>query len=143
MQGFGGGQGDCTAQTSPDHGGAFKAGKVAGAAQRAGKGGQAVADRKAVQQHGGGAHRLVDDGDGPGLGIEGGDGKGDALGVLGGAEDDELAGGGMGGDRRGRNDHAADAGGQCFLVENGCFHGDFCSFHSTDYGTQPLLYWGQ
>ena len=37
-------------------------------------------------------------------------------------------GGGMGGHFRGREDHAADAGGQDFFAEDGCFHGEIASF---------------
>ena len=128
VQGSGSGQGDGAAQSAADDSGILEACDVAGAAQRAGEGGQGITGPEGIQQQGGAAHHLVDDGDGSGLGVKIRDGEGDALAVFGGAEDDELAGGGMGGHFRGREDHAADAGGQGFLAEDGCFHGEIASF---------------
>ena len=128
MQFLGNGQGDGAAQSAADDSGILEACDVAGAAQRAGEGGQGITGLEGIQQQGGAAHHLVDDGDGSGLGVKIRDGEGNALAVFGGAEDDELAGGGMGGHFRGREDHAADAGGQGFLAEDGCFHGEIASF---------------
>lgn len=95
VQGSGSGQGDGAAQSAADDSGILEACDVAGAAQRAGEGGQGITGPEGIQQQGGAAHHLVDDGDGSGLGVKIRDGEGDALAVFGGAEDDELAGGGM------------------------------------------------
>ena len=97
VQLLGNGQGDGAAQSAANDSGILEACDVAGAAQRAGEGGQGITGLEGIQQQGGAAHHLVDDGDGSGLGVKIRDGEGDALAVFGGAEDDELAGGGMGG----------------------------------------------
>lgn len=93
---------------------------MAGAAQRAGEGGQGITGPEGIQQQGGAAHHLVDDGDGSGLGVKIRDGEGDALAVFGGAEDDELAAA-HGRPLPGPRGHAADAGGRVSLRRMGAF----------------------
>ena len=102
---------------------------MAGNAQRANEVVYALALAQLVQLHGGAAHDLEDDGHGARLTVIVRHGQGDALGILLGAHDDELAGLGLLCHQRCLNHQLGDGGVQLFSF-NDLKHGKSLPFHS-------------
>ena len=104
------GQGNGAAHAAANDAHFFQALQLGGLAQRAYKIVYALANRKAVQLHGGAAYDLKNNRNGAGLTVITGHGKGNTLAVLKGTNNDKLAGLCLFGNQRGMNDHPGHGG---------------------------------
>ena len=123
------GVGDGAAHAAAHHGDVREALGLGGFPQGADKIQQGVPLLQGVEQQGGLAHLLEDDGDGAFLRVGAGDGQGNAFAGLVHPQDDELPGLGLAGDEGRLDIHPGDGGIEGAFMDNG-IHGTVHSLYS-------------